>query len=165
MGRDDEFSEFFTNRFDRARRTAYALCGDWVEAEEMAQQAFVRMYANWRKVRREGADGYLHVVVTRVFLDSRRRGRRREHTVADPPERAVPADTSAAEDRQPLLAALRLVPPRQRAVLVLRFLHDMSVEQVADTLQCSTGTVKSQTARGLETLREAYRATETPECA
>lgn len=165
MGRDDEFSEFFTARFDRARRTAYALCGDWGEAEEIAQQAFVRMYAHWRKVRREGADGYLHVVVTRVFLDSRRRSRKRERSVANPPERAVPADTSSADERQPLLAALRRVPPRQRAVLVLRFLHDLSVEQVADTLKCSTGTVKSQTSRGLRALREAYRGAETPECA
>ncbi|MER5265948.1 SigE family RNA polymerase sigma factor [Actinosynnema sp. NPDC002837] len=156
MGRDDEFSRFFASRFDQARRTAYALCGDWGEAEEIAQGAFVRLYAHWPKVRRESAEAYLRTIVTRLFLDSRRRGRRREQSVASPPESAVEADTSS-DERQPLLAALRHVPPRQRAVLVLRYVHDLSVEQAAEALRCSTGTVKSQTARGLQALREAYR--------
>ncbi|MEU4443253.1 SigE family RNA polymerase sigma factor [Actinosynnema sp. NPDC050801] len=164
MGRDDEFSRFFASRFDQARRTAHALCGDWLEAEEITQAAFVRMYAAWPKVRRESAEAYLRTIVTRLFLDSRRRGRGREQAVPSPPESAVPADTSS-DERQPLLAALRHVPPRQRAVLVLRYVHDLSVEQVAESLRCSTGTVKSQTARGLETLREAYRGTVAPETA
>ncbi|MEU4742930.1 SigE family RNA polymerase sigma factor [Actinosynnema sp. NPDC023658] len=164
MGRDDEFSLFFASRFDRARRTAHALCGDWGEAEEIAQTAFVRMYAHWSKVRHESAEAYLRTVVTRVFLDSRRRGRKREQAVASPPESAVEADHSS-DERQPLLAALQHVPPRQRAVLVLRYAHDLSVEQVAEALRCSTGTVKSQTARGLQTLREAYRGAATPETA
>ena len=164
MGRDDEFSRFFESRFDQARRTAYALCGDWGEAEEIAQSAFVRMYAHWPKVRRESAEAYLRTVVTRLFLDSRRRGRGREHAMASPPESAVEADTSS-DERQPLLAALQHVPPRQRAVLVLRYVHDLSVEQAAEALRCSTGTVKSQTARGLQTLREAYRGAVSPETA
>jgi RNA polymerase sigma-70 factor (sigma-E family) len=164
VGRDDEFSRFFASRFDQARRTAHALCGDWGEAEEIAQHAFVRLYAHWPKVRRDSAEAYLRTVVTRLFLDSRRRGRRREQTMASPPESAVEADTSS-DERQPLLTALQHVPPRQRAVLVLRFVHDLSVEQVAEALRCSTGTVKSQTARGLQTLREAYRGVVTPESA
>ncbi|WP_231648393.1 SigE family RNA polymerase sigma factor [Saccharothrix sp. NRRL B-16348] len=164
LGRDDEFSRFFASRFDQARRTAYALCGDWVEAEEIAQGAFVRMYAHWPKVRRESAEAYLRTVVTRLFLDTRRRGRGREQSVAAPPESAVDADTSS-DERQPLLAALRHVPPRQRAVLVLRYVHDLSIEQVAEALGCSAGTVKSQAARGLQTLREAYRGAATPETA
>jgi RNA polymerase sigma factor (sigma-70 family) len=85
----------------------------------------------------------------------RRRGRKREHLVAELPEVAMNADHSS-EDRQSLVAALQHVPPRQRAVLVLRIIQDLSVEQVAETLRCSAGTVKSQTARGLKTLREAY---------
>jgi RNA polymerase sigma factor (sigma-70 family) len=67
----------------------------------------------------------------------------------------VPAE-EGTEDRMALRAALLAVPPGQRTVLVLRFLADLSVEQVADTLGCSTGTVKSQTARGLVALRNAY---------
>jgi RNA polymerase sigma factor (sigma-70 family) len=71
----------------------------------------------------------------------------------------VPAE-QGAEDRVALRAALLAVPPGQRTVLVLRFLADLSVEQVAETLGCTTGTVKSQTARGLVALRAAYERAE-----
>ncbi|MEV0680055.1 SigE family RNA polymerase sigma factor [Actinosynnema sp. NPDC050436] len=162
MRRDDEFARFYANRFDQARRTANALCGDWVEAEEIAQNAFVRVYAHWPRIRAEGADAYLRTVLTRVFLDARRRGRGRERVVAAPPESAVPPDTASAEDRPPLLAALQQVPARQRAVLVLRYVHDLSVEQVAEAMDCSPGTVKSQAARGLATLRDAYHGATAP---
>lgn len=154
MRRDDEFSEFFTSRFDWVRRTAYALCGDWSEAEELAQNAFVRAYAKWPSIRRESAEGYVRTIVTRLFLDSRRRGRGREDPVAELPERGV---SGGFEDPDSgLNAALQKVPPRQRAALVLRYVHDLSIEQTAAELGCTTGTVKSQTARGLATLREAY---------
>jgi len=152
--RDDEFSEFFTSRFDWVRRTAYALCGDWSEAEELAQNAFVRAYAKWPSIRRESAEGYVRTIVTRLFLDSRRRVRGREHPVAELPELGV---SGGFEDPDSALnAALQKVPPRQRAALVLRYVHDLSIEQTAAELGCSLGTVKSQTARGLATLREAY---------
>ncbi|MFS8100311.1 SigE family RNA polymerase sigma factor [Lentzea alba] len=154
MRRDDEFSEFFTSRFDWVRRTAYALCGDWSEAEELAQHAFVRAYAKWSSVRRETADAYLRTIVTRLFINSRRRGRDRERPVADLPERGVGGGFSDPDSR--LHAALQQVPPKQRAALVLRYVHDLSIEQTAAELGCSEGNVKSQTARGLATLREAY---------
>jgi DNA-directed RNA polymerase specialized sigma24 family protein len=87
--RDEEFSEFFTSRFDWARRTAYTLCGDWSEAGEIAQNAFVKAYTKWPSIRRETAEGYVRTIVTRVFLDSRRRGRDCERPVADLPEHGV----------------------------------------------------------------------------
>ncbi|WAL66911.1 SigE family RNA polymerase sigma factor [Amycolatopsis cynarae] len=152
--RDDEFAEFFTARFDFARRIAYSLCRDWDEAEEIAQAAFVRIYSRWPRVRRDGADAYLRMVVTRGFLDNHRRGRARERAVAEPPDRPAPTEAPGGE---PLAEALRRVPPKQRAVLVLRFVQDLSVEQTAETLGCSTGNVKSQTMRGLHTLRAAYQ--------
>jgi RNA polymerase sigma-70 factor (sigma-E family) len=155
LRRDEEFAEYFSARFDGARRIAYALCGSWTDAEEIAQSAFVRVYARWSKVRFDTVDAYLRTVLTRVFLDTKRRGRAREHAVAELPDRVVPADDGPTE-RLAMRAALMSVPPGQRAVLVLRFVADLSVEQVAETLGCSTGTVKSQTARGLATLREAY---------
>ncbi len=154
--RDQEFADFFSARFDGARRIAYAMCGSWSDAEEIAQNAFVRVYARWAKIRIDTVDAYLRTVLTRVFLDSRRRGRAREHAVAELPERPVPPDHSSHE-RIAMQSALMAVPPGQRAVLVLRFVADLSVEQVAETLGCSAGTVKSQTARGLATLREAYQ--------
>lgn len=159
-GRDQEFAEFFSARFDGARRIAYAMCGSWVDAEEIAQSAFVRIYARWAKIRTDTVDAYLRTVLTRIFIDGRRRGRAKEYVTADLPERPVLPDDSSHE-RLAMQTALRAVPPRQRAVLVLRFVADLSVEQVADTLGCTTGTVKSQTARGLATLREAYRGENT----
>jgi len=158
-----DFAEFYTSRFELSRRTAYALCGDWVEAEELAQHAFVRVYARWSRVARGNAEGYLHTVLTRLFLDTRRRGRARERLVADTPERPQHADTARVDDRQSLLAALQEVSPRQRATLVLRIVHDLSVVEVAGILGCSTGTVKSQQARGMQALRAAYRGAETTE--
>jgi RNA polymerase sigma-70 factor (sigma-E family) len=152
---DKEFAEFFSARFDKARRIAYAMCGDWVEAEELAQHGFVRLYSHWPRVMNTNPDAYLRTVLTRLFLDTRRRGRKREQLVAEPPDQFVAPDHSA-DDRQTMIAALQHVPPKQRAVLVLRIIQDLSVEQVAETLRCSQGTVKSQTSRGLKALREAY---------
>lgn len=154
-GRDQEFAEFFSARFDGARRIAFAMCGSWSDAEEIAQSAFVKVYARWTKIRIETVDAYLRTVITRVFLDTKRRGRAREQVVAELPETIAPPDAGPAE-RLALRAALMAVPPGQRAVLVLRFVADLSIEQVAATLGCTTGTVKSQTARGLATLRAAY---------
>jgi RNA polymerase sigma-70 factor (sigma-E family) len=159
--RDEEFSEFFTSRFDWARRTAYALCGDWPEAEELAQNAFVKAYAKWPSIRRETAEGYVRTIVTRLFLDNRRR--RREDPVAELPERGVGGGYDDPDAR--LNAALLRVPPKQRAALVLRYVHDLSIEQTAAELGCSEGNVKSQTARGLATLREAYGEPVSSECA
>jgi RNA polymerase sigma-70 factor (sigma-E family) len=161
--RDDEFSEFFTGRFDWVRRTAYALCGDWSEAEELAQNAFVRAYAKWPSIRRDTADAYVRTIVTRLFLDTKRRGRGREHPVAEVPETEV--DGGFGHPDSGVFAALRHVPPRQRAALVLRFVHDLSIEQTAAELGCSLGTVKSQTSKGLAALREAYGEPLTSECA
>lgn len=154
---DKEFAEFFSARFDWARRTAYAMCGDWVEAEELAQHGFVRLYSHWPRVVDTNPDAYLRTVLTRLFLDTRRRGRKREQLVAELPEQFTTGQPQhAAEDRPSLVAALQRIPPKQRAVVVLRIVQDLSVEQVAEALRCSTGTVKSQTARGLKALREAY---------
>lgn len=154
-GRDQEFAEFFSARFEGARRIAYAMCGSWPDAEEIAQSAFVKMYARWPKIRIETVDAYLRTVLTRVFLDTKRRGRAREQVVAELPETIAPPDAGPAE-RLALRAALLTVPPGQRAVLVLRFVADLSIPQVAEILGCTTGTVKSQTARGLTALRAAY---------
>lgn len=163
MRHDQEFSDLFTARFDWARRVAYALCGDWKEAEEIAQNAFVRVYGQWSRVRRDSAEAYLRTVLTRVFLDGKRRWRARESVVAEVPEPALTFQDSNLGERELLIRALHEVPHRQRAVLVLRYLHDLSVDETARVMNCSTGTVKSQTNRGLRALREAYHTANDPE--
>ncbi|OLF08268.1 RNA polymerase subunit sigma-24 [Actinophytocola xanthii] len=160
---EGDFADFYSARFDHARRGAYALCGDWGEAEELTQAGFVRLYARWSRVSRGNPEAYLRTVITRLFLDTRRRGRARERLVAELPELSGPAASTQVDERQSLLAALQTVAPRQRATLVLRIVHDLSIEQVAAVLRCSTGTVKSQLSRGIQALRAAYQNADVPE--
>ena len=151
--RDDDFSEYFAARAHALRTTAFLLCGDWHRAEDITQVAMTKLYLAWRRLDRHGVDAYARTIVVRTFLaENRRLWRKREHLTHEPPERPVGAGDDA-EQRMLVQAALASVPPRQRAVLVLRYWNDMSVEETAAALGCSTGTVKSQAARGVEALR------------
>lgn len=151
---DTAFAEYYAARAERMRGTAYLLCGDWARAEDLVQGAFTKLYMAWPRVeRRESLDGYLRRIIVRGFLDQRRRGWwRREYAAAEVPEHA--AKPVSPEDRLVLLQALERLPERQRAVVVLRYWADLSIEETAETLRCAPGTVKSQAARGLQTLRE-----------
>jgi len=151
--RDTAFAEYFAARSGAMRGTAYLLCGDWHRAEDLVQTAFTKLYVHWDRVQRhEALDPYVRRMLVRGYIDDGRRGwRRREHTREVPVEKATTDDL--ADDRVTLLRALADVPPRQRAVLVLRYWEDQSVEEVATLLSCSPGTVKSQAARGLDALR------------
>lgn len=152
---DDGFVAWATARRGALRRTAYLLCGNWSTADDVVQETLVRMHRRWRRIAADSSDAYARRVLTSVCIDEGRRPWRREalvDTVPDTvPDRAY--DQQPPGGAAPLLTALAQVPPRQRAVLVLRFWEDLSVEQTAETLGCSTGTVKSQCARGLARLR------------
>ncbi|MCT2585720.1 SigE family RNA polymerase sigma factor [Actinophytocola gossypii] len=152
---DGEFSEYFAARAHALRNTAHLLCGDWHRAEDITQLAMLKLYVAWpRLARRDSLDAYARRVVVRTFLAENRRGwRRREQLTEEPPDTVAPTDGDSAH-RLLLVRALAAVPPRQRAVLVLRYWNDLSVDEVAAALGCSTGTVKSQAARGLATLRQ-----------
>lgn len=160
---EQEFAEYFVARQQAVRRTAYLLCGDWHRADDLAQTAFVALHRHWRKVRDKGAlDAYVRRTVVRAVIDESRRPWRRERPVQDMATVPAPAAQVATPDtgervatKEALLEGLRRVPPRQRAVLVLRFLEGLDVSGVAEALGCSEGTVKSQTARGLDALRAA----------
>lgn len=145
------FEEFARSRQVRLRRAAYLLCGDWHLAEDLTQTALAKLYAVWRQVRMDSPDAYARKVLFRTFVDESRRRRWWERPGAHQYDVAAPA--LDLDLRLVLLAALRQVPARSRAVLVLRFWEDQSVEETATALGCSTGTVKSQTSRGLTTLR------------
>jgi RNA polymerase sigma-70 factor (sigma-E family) len=152
---ESEFRALMAARAPALRRTAFALCGDWHHAEDLVQIAFTKAYAAWPRVRAaDDVDAYLRRTLTNAFVDETRRGwRRRETPTQDLPEREHHDEPH--DERAEVLAALARVPPRQRACLVLRFLDDRSVEEVAAILGCRPGTVKSQTSRGLDALRGA----------
>lgn len=153
---DAEFTEYVAAHAEQVRFTAYLLCGDWHEAEDLAQTAFVRLYLAWERIdRSEPINSYVRKIVTRTYLN-RRRGlwRRLERLTSAPPDSSSPAPAPDPEQRMLVMAALAQVPRRQRAALVLRYWEDLSLAETADVLGCSTGNVKSQCARGLQRLRE-----------
>jgi RNA polymerase sigma-70 factor (sigma-E family) len=163
MRRDHEreFREYAAARLVALRRTAYLICGDWHAAEDAASTVLVKVFQRWSALRDlDNLDGYVRTMLVHAVTDQRRRPwRRRETPSADPgmlahvghDDDTPPADP--VHDRLVLQAALGRLSRGQRAVLVLRFFEDLSVDQTAATLGCSVGTVKSQTARGLQALR------------
>lgn len=151
--REREFREFAEARQAQLRRSAYLLCGDWHQAQDLTQTALMKLYAAWGRVRRDGnVDAYARTVLTRTFIDQWRKGSWREESVSEPPDRSASAP-STPELRLLMREALMELSPRYRAVLVLRFWEDWTVEQTAHALRITPGTVKSQSARGLARLR------------
>jgi len=148
-----EFTEFVTDRAHVLLQVAYALTGDQHAAEDLLQGALAKAFARWRHI--EGApEAYVRRILYRDHVSAWRRFGRREIPVADPPDRAA-ADQPGPDAalRLAVSTALLALPPRQRAVLVLRYLEDRSLEETAALLGCSTGTVASQASRALAKLR------------
>jgi RNA polymerase sigma-70 factor (sigma-E family) len=154
VGATEEFTEFAVGAAPRLRRTAFLLCGDWHMAEDLVQTTLARMFVSWRRIRRQDAVyAYASRTLVNAFLADRRRRRGRELLTGWLPERPDPAAIAAPEVRMLVLDALATLPPKTRVVVVMRYWSDLSVVQVADLLGCSTGNVKSQSARGLDKLR------------
>lgn len=162
---EDRFREFARDHAVLLRRCAYLLCGDWHLAEDLVQTTLIKMYRAWPRIQHTDRPvSFARTTLTRCWLDEQRRPWRRSETgsgvipdVADPaldPERYH----RRSSERADLLVALAKVPPRQRAVLVLRYFEGLSVAETAAALRCSDGTVKSQAARGLAALRAVYEA-------
>jgi len=148
------YVQYVSERALPLRRTAYRLCGDWQLAEDLVQTALVKLFVQWRRASSaENLDAYSRQIVVRTWIDETRRPWWRADPVADVPER--PAEYEDPSTRMTLIAALATVPPRQRAVVVLRFWEGMSVAETAKVLKCSEGTVKSQCSAGLAALRRA----------
>ncbi|GAB3832382.1 SigE family RNA polymerase sigma factor [Dactylosporangium cerinum] len=150
---EDDFHAYVSAGMERWRRTAYLLCQDWHTADDLVSITVTKLFRNWRKVRvADNRDAYAQRVLSRSWLDESRRPSRREWAQPEPPEVGWSVPDRIA-DRESLARLLKTLGPRQRAVLVLRFYLDYSAEDTAKILQISVGTVKSQSARGLETLR------------
>lgn len=165
--RDEQFHAFVvTERAGMVRTARLLAAGDGHLAEDLVQSTLTALYVAWPAFQRAGNPGaYVRRSLVNALIDERRRPwRRREQSLPVLPDRT---DASAHEqlpvegaDRtQALYRALRDLPPRMRAAVVLRYFHDLSVAETADVLTCSQGTVKSQTARALDKLREGLAAT------
>jgi RNA polymerase sigma-70 factor (sigma-E family) len=159
---DPDFATFAGARLPSLMRFALAVSGDQATAEDLVQSALLKTALRWGSIRDKGnAEAYVRTSIVRAHVNTWNRLRRRETTVSQLPEHGLPdAALSRTEDRDQLWSALRGLPPRQRAVIVLRFLYDQTEAQTAEQLACSVGTVKSQNAKALATLRVLLDAPE-----
>jgi RNA polymerase sigma-70 factor (sigma-E family) len=153
MTPDDDFAEFARAAAPRLRRTAYLLCHDWHAAQDYTQTTLAKMFVRWKRISRtEQPDAYSRKVLLRVFLDQQRRRSAGEVVAAELPEPS-PAAAATTELRLTLLDALARIPARDRAIVVLRYWEDRSVDSVSEMLGVPVSTVKSQSARTLAKLR------------
>ncbi len=149
------FEEYATTRWAALYRTAHLLTGDPVAAEDLLQTTLLRVMAQWSRVSRADApDAYVRKMLLNELLGEKRKSVRRAqkaHLLPVPDITSDPA--AAAATRLDLWERVQLLPPRQRAVLVLRYYEDLSEAEIAEVLGVSTGTVKSQASLALRTLR------------
>lgn len=151
------FEEFVQGCSPRLFRTALLLAGrDRAAAEDLLQVALERAYRHWARVCRSGdPERYVLRILSNASNDRWRQAARRPERPLRPGDDLLAADQSdAVADRDLLMRALAALPPRQRAVLVLRYFNDMPEAEIADALGCSLGTVKSHVSRGLSRLRD-----------
>jgi RNA polymerase sigma-70 factor (sigma-E family) len=151
--RDADYSEYVHARLPALRRLALLLSQDRHRADDLVQQAVIKVYMHWPKASAaDNTDAYVNAILVREFLHERRSGWIRRVKVTDqlPDAPILTADRDSLMDLQDAVSAL---PPGQRAVLVLRYYCDLNIDQTAAALGCSTGTVKSQTAKAIATLR------------
>jgi RNA polymerase sigma-70 factor (sigma-E family) len=148
-----EFIAFAEGSATRLRQIAFLMCRDWHLAQDLTQTTLTKMYVAWNRITRRDGDpfGYARRVLLNSLLDHRRLRSSSELAADQLPERAQPDDPTAM--RLTLMDALALLPARDRAILLLRYWEDQSVEATAEILGISTSVVKSQSARGLTVLR------------
>lgn len=152
--KDAEFTAFVRSATPTLTRTAYLLTGDRETASDLVQEAFVRTYLAWRRVRPQEATAYARRVLVNLNID---RWRRRTPVPSDLPDRPDPGDAHLrVDDRDEVVRLLATLPPQQRRVIVLRYFNDLTEVAVADHLGISVGAVKSACSRGLATLRSQY---------
>ena len=158
---DEEFREFMASRWPGLVRLGYGLTGDRGLAEDLAQSALAKAYASWARVRRaDDPDAYVRRILINANSNRFRKRRVSEHSAEQVPETGVMDAADSFDQRSVLIAALMELPPRQRAVVVLRYWEDLSEAQVASIMGCSVGTVKSQASRALARLRTSAQLVE-----
>jgi RNA polymerase sigma-70 factor (sigma-E family) len=157
-GRLAGFEAFVAAGLPRLLGYAYALSGDQRVAEDLVQEALVRTGVAWSRVRRKDRpDAYVKTTILRIYLNERRASRSVPVGAGELERPAAEPGYARVEDHDALRQALAAVPPKMRAVLVLRYLEGLPDEDIAEALKCSRGTVRTQAARGLAKLRAAYQ--------
>jgi RNA polymerase sigma-70 factor (sigma-E family) len=153
---EDRYREFVAGQLQPLLRAAYLLCGHYQTAEDLVQITLVQLYQAWPRVgQHDEPRAYTRRILVNAFISSRRRRWSGEDPVAAPPDSPMPGPDAAdgVDDRDWQSRLLRRLPPRQRAVIVLRFWEDLDVTQTAELLGISAGTVKRQTSDALASLR------------
>jgi RNA polymerase sigma-70 factor (sigma-E family) len=151
---EEQFDGFVRAASPGLLQAAWLLAGDWPAAEDLVQAAFEKTWPRWHRLPDDQQRlAYLHRVLTNAFLRGERRRWTGEIATGDLPHRAAADETDAVVLRASVLAAVRGLPPRQRTVIALRYLADLTEAQTAAAMHCSAGTVKGYSARALATLR------------
>ena len=151
-----EFEEFARARAPHLYRSAWLLCGNGHQAEDLVQETLAKVYVRWRKPLGGHIDNpaaYAQTALTRTFLSSRRRRSSRELPFAEPPDAVVPDGSAVSDVRIALVEALGGLAPADRVVLVLRYLEDLGVDEVADRMGVSPGAVRNRSMRALDRIR------------
>jgi RNA polymerase sigma-70 factor (sigma-E family) len=164
QGRDADFQAFYESEGRRVRELAYFLVGDRHLAADLTQEAFLRAYRSWNRIKRSDPGPYVRRALVNLCKNSyRRRALEKKHWSNAPAEPAV-ASGANIDERMNVADALRVLPPMRRAAVLLRYYEDLSDEQIAVVLDRPLGTVKSDIRRGLSQLRPILdeRVKETP---
>jgi RNA polymerase sigma-70 factor (sigma-E family) len=151
---EERFRAWAAARAARLHRAAYLLCGDWHMAEDLVQETLARSALHWSAVESsEHPEAYVRQILLNQVRQRWRRRIGRERPVAEPAQAVVADGANDRAARDQLMTALRQLPTKQRAAVVLRYFEQLSEAETALALHCSVGTVKSQTHRALSTLR------------
>lgn len=150
---DPDFASYVAARQHQFLRVAFLVCGDRSLAEDLLQEAFVKLALRWDKIRTENPDGFVRTILYRDAVSTWRHRRREVLVDLVPERRRRGEDPDTSTMRVDLLGALDTLTPKQRAVVVLRYFEDRSVAESAEALGVSEGTIKSQTYAALERLR------------
>jgi RNA polymerase sigma-70 factor (sigma-E family) len=155
---EEDFRAFVAARSAALLSFAHVLTGDRRDAEDLVQTALAATALAWHRIRRrDSPEGYVRRAIVNTHLNARRRRPWREQPAAQPPDAAAPyLAEDGVDDRDAMWRVLATLPPRQRAVLVLRYYEDLPEAGIAELLGCSRGTVKSQAAKALDRLRQAF---------
>ena len=154
--RDAEFAEWMEARQRKLLRTAYLLTGNVHEAEDLVQTALAKVYLAWDRVSKaQSVDAYARKILVNEHTSMWRRLWRQRETVSDTSTYDVPVDSPEYDGvAAALWDTVRALPERQRAVVVLRYYEQLSEKEAAEALGVTVGTIKSQSSRALDTLRD-----------